>query len=136
MFEALALFNNDKIIWGITMLLMNVGSKYVLGDIGQISEVIFKNEYVKKIVIFSMFFVATRDLLYAFVLSVGYVLIVDGVLSDKQLWHKQVNDQEYEKAIKTIKAYEAQKPVPTVDYENYLNNIGYVMNNESLRHMR
>lgn len=105
----LELLNNDKIIWGVTMLLMNIGSKYIMGDISEVSEKIMKNEIVKKLVIFSMFFVATRDMLYAFLLTVGYVIVVDGIL--------RYNFEE------------------SVNYKNYLNNIQSIVFNESLRSM-
>lgn len=84
MIEYLQVLNNNKLIWGITMILMNVGSRYIITDMGRIHEKILSSEIVKKIIIFSMFFVATRDILTAFMLTVSYTFIVDGILHEKR----------------------------------------------------
>lgn len=84
MIEHLQLLNNNKLFWGITMVLMNIGSRYVVTDLGKIHERILTNELVKKVIIFSMFFVATRDILTAFMLTVSYTFVVDGLLHEKR----------------------------------------------------
>lgn len=82
----LDLLNNSKIIWGITMLFLNMGAKYVMADLGKVHEKLLANEIAKKVIVFSMFFVATRDIVTAFVLMVFYVLIVDGLLHESRLF--------------------------------------------------
>jgi hypothetical protein len=84
MLELIALLNNNKLVWGVTMLLLNVGSRFVVGDLGKFHELVLSNEYVKKIIVFSMFFVATRDIIASFLLTVLYVVIVDGLLHEKR----------------------------------------------------
>ena len=85
MIENLAtLLNNNKIMWGVTMLLLNVGGKYIVADLGKFQEKVLTNEYFKKVILFSLFFVATRDILIAFLLTVLYTLIVNGMLNEKQ----------------------------------------------------
>jgi hypothetical protein len=84
MLELIALLNNNKLIWGATMLLLNIGSRFVVGDLGKFHELVLSNEYVKKIIVFSMFFVATRDIIASFLLTVLYVVIVDGLLHEKR----------------------------------------------------
>ena len=80
----LALLNNNKIMWGVTMLLLNIGGKYIISDLGKFHEKMLANEYVKKVILFSLFFVATRDILIAFLLTILYTLIVNGILNEKQ----------------------------------------------------
>lgn len=76
--------NQNKIMWGVSMLLLNIGSRYVVADLGKSHEYILTSQIVKKLVVMSMFFVATRDLLTSFLLTIAYVLIVDGVLHEKK----------------------------------------------------
>lgn len=130
--DFLPILNNNKIIWGITMLLLNMGSKYVMADLGKIHERVLTNEIAKKIIIFSMFFVATRDLLVAFILSVFYVLIIDGVLHEKRNFtfvkelQSQVTEDEYNKAKQTIAIYDSQRSSEAHNknmYDQYLNTI-------------
>jgi hypothetical protein len=134
--EILPILNNNKIIWGVTMLLLNMGSKYVMADLGKIHEKVLTNEIAKKIIIFSMFFVATRDFLTAFILSVFYVLLIDGVLHENRNFSlitkpsdvngKLITEDEYRKAQDTIMSYESQQKQTSVNtnlYESYLSNI-------------
>lgn len=131
--EILPILNNNKVIWGITMLLLNMGSKYVMADLGKIHEKVLTNEIAKKIIIFSMFFVATRDLLIAFILSVFYVLLIDGVFHEnrnfsfiKDFQTQQVSHEDYKRAQDIIAAYERQNTPHTQNnnlYDKYLNNI-------------
>jgi len=65
------------------MLLMNFGSKYIVGDLGQAHDKILSNQIVKKLIVFSLFFVATRDIITAFLMTILYVIIVDGILHEK-----------------------------------------------------
>lgn len=80
--DVIPFLNNNKIMWGITMLVLNMGSKYIMADLGKAHEELMKKDYVKKIVLFSMFFVATRDMLTSFMLTVLYVIVVDGLLHE------------------------------------------------------
>lgn len=142
LFESIAVLNNNKIIWGVTMILLNMGSKYILADLGKIHEKVLTNELFKKLVLFSMFFVATRDLIVAFLLSVIYILIVDGIFHEKrnftivkELPKKHVTDMEYNHAKTIIKQYENNNIAESVEqskkkedeiYDNYLNNISLI----------
>ena len=84
MYEFITLLNNNKVVWGVTMLLLNVGSRYIVADLGKFHESILTNEYVKKIILFSMFFVATRDIITAFLLTILYIFVIDGLLHEKR----------------------------------------------------
>jgi hypothetical protein len=136
--ESIAILNNNKIVWGVTMILLNMGSRYILADLGKIHETILTNEWFKKIVLFSMFFVATRDLTVSFLLSVIYILVVDGIFHEKRNFtvvktvpNKKISEVEYKNAKATVLAYEdSLKSTPqepsvssTEVYDNYLNNI-------------
>jgi hypothetical protein len=115
MYPIIDLLNNNKFVWGITMLLLNFGSRYVIADLGKFHEAVLSNEYFKKIVIFSMFFVATRDILTAFLLSVLYVIIIDGILNERRKYcivpskykNISVSEKEYLDAKKIIEKYES-----------------------------
>lgn len=111
------MLNGNKFFWGITMLFLNFGSRFIIGDLGKVHEQFLGNEIVKKIITFSLFFVATRDIVIAFVLTILYVIIIDGVLHEKRQFcilpekfkaHVNVSHQEYQKALDTVTQYEQQ----------------------------
>lgn len=112
--EYIAYLNGNKFFWGVTMLLLNFGSRYVIGDLGKFHEQVLGNEIVKKIITFSLFFVATRDIIIAFVMTILYVIIIDGVLHEKRNFcilpknyvPSDANIDEYKKAKEVVKRYE------------------------------
>ena len=83
MYDILVLASNNKLIWGLTMLLMNLGARYLAADLGISHEKFLNNHITKKLIIFSLFFVATRDIPISFLMTILYVIIVDGLLHDK-----------------------------------------------------
>jgi hypothetical protein len=94
-----------------------MGAKYVMADLGKVHEKLLANEIAKKIIVFSMFFVATRDIVTAFVLMVFYVLIVDGLLHESRL-------------------FSIVKPNPTTEqtvdkYDTYINHLYTVRTNDT-----
>ena len=145
------MLNNNRVLWGVSMLLLNFGSRYVIGDLGKSHEIILSSEIFKKIIIFSMFFVATRDVLTSFLLTIAYILIIDGILHEKRkfcLLPKSIINQakisqvagmskdDYERAKNMVLNYEnAHKTNIDKDnddvfkkqlYVNYLTNLSVV----------
>ncbi len=148
--------NQNKILWGISMLLLNIGSRYVIADLGKSHEYILSSQIVKKTVVFSMFFVATRDLLTSFLLTISYILVIDGILHDqrpfcllpKKILHevnkKNVSPEEYMRAKNMIAIFEKQNDKnkkensddnetlsieKKKEYINYLTNIAILKGN-------
>lgn len=123
MWDHLALLNNNKVLWGVTMVMMNIGSRYVIADLGKIHDSLLATEFVKKIIIFSIFFVATRDILTAFMLTISYIFIIDGILHEKRRFcivpkkyinqvESKISKEEYLKAKSIVMKYEATN-IPT-----------------------
>merc|ERR1711967_114164 len=54
---------NSKIFSGIMMILLNIGAKYVSIDINQTQESFLSNVIVRRILIFTIVFTATRDII-------------------------------------------------------------------------
>lgn len=144
--EALGFLNNNKIFWGVTMILLNMGSKYVMADLGRIHEKVLSHEFAKKIIVFSMFFVATRDIFVAFILSVFYVILVDGLMHERRLFSlfpkednnvRDIGYDEYVKCKEIVALYEKQntKKEGSLDvYDNYIRNIYTLRNNNDVNH--
>lgn len=128
MFNTVEYLNGNKFFWGVTMLLLNFGSRFIISDLGKIHEQILANEIVKKIITFSLFFVATRDIIIAFILTVLYIVIIDGILHEKrkfcmvpQKYIKQENitSEEYQRALSIVQEYEKIKSSEKSDINYY-----------------
>lgn len=120
MIEFLNIFNNSKILAGLCIILMNLGSRYIISDLGIIHNKILSSELFKKLIIFAIFFVATRDIMISFMLTISYILIIDGILHEKRKFciipkeyikdvQMQISEQEYNKAKDIIVKYESKK---------------------------
>jgi len=129
--------NNSKVIAGVAMLMLNVGSKHVHLSLSKSIDKILANEYAKKCIVFSMFFVATRDISIAFLLTILYIIIVDGILNEskqfcilpKSIKEDSITDAQYKKAQEVVKDYNIQKESTSKQqsgpdlYENYINTL-------------
>jgi hypothetical protein len=79
----LAAFNNSKIAWGISMLVVNLGSRYVIMDLGQNHERILNSPLVKPMIVFSIVFMATRDFWVSLVMTLAFLVVFIGLLHEK-----------------------------------------------------
>jgi hypothetical protein len=75
--------NESKIFLGITMLVLNIGSKYIVAEIGDFHERLLDNDLVKRFILFSLFFVATHDVVLALLLTFVFSCIVYGFFHEK-----------------------------------------------------
>lgn len=140
MIELLDFLNNSKILAGLSIILMNLGSRYVISDLGIIHNKILSSELFKKLIIFAIFFVATRDIMISFMLTISYVLIIDGILHEKRKFciipkeyikdvQIQISEQEYNKAKDIIIKYESKKVTSETNPENQ--NISTILTNNN-----
>lgn len=117
--DAFAVLNQSKVMWGVSMLLLNFGARYVISDLGKVHELLLSSEIMKKVVVLSMFFVATRDLLTSFLLTVAYVIIIDGMLHEKRKICILPNTF-------ITRADADVRPNNRFDFSNYMANIAFV----------
>lgn len=75
--------NSSKTFGGIAMVIMSIGSKYVFSDITEFQERIITRTFFKKIILFCIFFTATRDVILSLILSFMYLLLMHGLLNEK-----------------------------------------------------
>ena len=110
--------NNSKVFAGIAMLMLNFGSRHVQSSLGKFHESILANIYFQKIIILCLFFVATRDINTAFLLTFIYIIIVDFILNEKNtlclipksfLPNNKISIDQYNRSKKLMHAYEVQQ---------------------------
>ncbi len=133
--------NQNKIMWGMSMLLLQFGARYVLGDLGKAHEVLLSHNITKKLIVMAMFFVATRDIVVSFVLTIAYIVIIDGILHEDRQFslipsvvrQKIVQDigskipqDDYKKAKEIVKLYETQNNAKQQISLQDMNDISYL----------
>ena len=74
--------NTNKLLVGVAMLVMNMGSRYILADFTKLHEKVFMSTAFKTLVIFAITFVATRDFMSACILTFAFIVIMYGLLNE------------------------------------------------------
>jgi len=117
-FEKVSSFaNQNKFFLGLTMILFNLGSKYIVMDMSKSHEMFLKSTIIRRITIFCMFFVATRDLFVSLVCTSIFIILALGVFNEKSsmtvlpasLFDDTVTEEEYKLAKDLIAKYENNK---------------------------
>jgi hypothetical protein len=83
MLELLTALNTNKFFIGVTLLLMNFGVRNIIGDLTKFQDQALKSELARKIIMFCVFFVGTRDVLVAIMLTFAFYFVVWGILNEK-----------------------------------------------------
>ena len=110
--------NGSKYFSGILMILMNLGSKYVGLELSEFQDEFLSKKLIRRIIVFCIFFIATRDIIISVVLTAIFIIFIGGVLNDNSKFSliKKYNPQtkvitrdDVRKAKKIISKYERQE---------------------------
>lgn len=118
--QAVDSINHNRYLAGISMLILNLGSKYVLMEISETQEQFLANKVFRRFIIFSIAFVATRDIISSFVITASFVILVSNMFNENSKYcllkknktkkpFTQVTKNDYLKALKIIQLYEIQQ---------------------------
>jgi hypothetical protein len=75
--------NESKLFIGISMILLNIGSKYVDFKFTKTQEQMLRNGIAREIVIFTIVFMGTRDITYAILLTAAFIILSEYIFNDK-----------------------------------------------------
>ncbi len=75
------LLNNSKLFLGIMLIVLNIGSRYLVDELSTNPEEYSRNLVLRRIAVFAVCFVGTRDLVTSLLLTAGFIIIAQGVSS-------------------------------------------------------
>tara|TARA_Y100000389_G_scaffold179198_1_gene193009 strand:+ start:3761 stop:4135 length:375 start_codon:yes stop_codon:yes gene_type:complete len=109
--DSLSCINENKYIIGLTMIMLNIGARFIIDELDDDLRKLISNKIVRRVVIFCSFFMATKDLFTATVLTIIFVILINEVfaqeldLDEKEDKNKggSFNKNELEKAIQQLK---------------------------------
>jgi hypothetical protein len=90
----------DLLFLGVMMMLMNVGSRYIVDEFSPKEEEYHRNIFVRRVAIFAVCYMGTRDFIHALLLTAGFVIMamgisrshpVEGFKKGGQLWEPYEN---------------------------------------------
>lgn len=75
--------NDNKFFIGIMMLLLNAGSKYALLEISPLQNTFLNRKLIRRCLLFSIFFIATRDIWVSLLLTAVFIVLVFELFNEK-----------------------------------------------------
>ena len=111
--DSFSCINENKYIIGLTMIMLNIGARFIIDELDDDLRKIISNTIVRRVVIFCSFFMATKDLFTAIVLTIIFVILINEVFA-KELEELEEGDEgskggsynknELEKTIQKLKS--------------------------------
>jgi hypothetical protein len=78
-FRVLNAINSNKFFIGVMMILLNIGSRHLVDEFSTNPDEYSRNILLRRVAIFAVCFIATRDVIHATLLTAGYIIIASGV---------------------------------------------------------
>lgn len=134
--------NGNNLIIGISIILLNVISKYVELNLTKTQEEAIRNGITREILIFIMSFVTTKDIILSFILTGTFVILANYLLNEKSSLciiknkldkismeidlnsDNKLTDDEINKAVEVLKKAKKQRNI-----NNQLEFVSYLKNN-------
>jgi hypothetical protein len=137
LYKLLSIVNDNKFFAGVIMLTMNIGSKYVSIKLSKTQENYVKYSLGRQILVFAILWMGTRDIFTSLVLTAVFILLADYLFNEnskfcvipnkyKELDDKQINEDDINQAINTLKIAQKHKNKDKDDPQ--INNILYKEN--------
>ena len=110
--------NNSKFFAGILMILMNLGSKYISLELSETQDEFFSYIVIRRIMIFVIVFIATKDIITSIIITSCFVVLVSGLFNENSKFcliknnckqTKVIYKEQVEKAKKVLQKYEEQE---------------------------
>jgi hypothetical protein len=109
--------DNNKYLLGIALLLINVGSRYLIFDLSKTGRQLLKLKIIRRLTIFSIFYLGTQDTLTSFLLTGAFIIFADGLFNEKSRFYilskenkkiikDKIEEKQYNEAKKIIAEYE------------------------------
>ena len=81
--KATKLLNDSKFTAGIAMLMLNIGSKYISIGLSESQEAYLTSSLARQLLIFSVAFIGTKDVLVSLLLTIIFILFADYIFNEK-----------------------------------------------------
>ena len=75
--------NNSKYFLGVMMILVNIGTKYVTVKLSKSQEAYLRNYIVRELLIFSVCWMGTRDILVSIVVTAAFFVLTEHLFNEE-----------------------------------------------------
>ena len=85
--------NENKYFIGIAMILLNIGARFIIDELDDDLRKMISNKFIRRLFIFCSFFMATRDLFTAVILTIIFIILINEVFG-KELNNMDKKDEK------------------------------------------
>lgn len=75
--------DNSKYFAGIMMIVLNIGSKYITIRLSKSQETYFQSAVARQILLFSIIWIGTRDLIISLIISAVFIILTDHLFNEQ-----------------------------------------------------
>jgi|TARA_B110000444_G_C18726602_1_gene541211 hypothetical protein len=119
--------NNSKLFAGLVMIMLNIGSKYITIKLSKSQEEYLRNSVARQLLIFSIVWMGTRDVIMSFFLTAAFIVLTDHLFNEESKYcvipeslknyahildtnnDKFISKDELDKAMKIVEKAQKQK---------------------------
>ena len=95
--------NENKFFIGCMMIIVTIGGRFIITELNESQKKMIENPIVRKLFIFCVFFMATRDIQCAIILTILFVLIISELFNGEDfLTQKDTPEENKDKKIDQI----------------------------------
>ena len=76
--------SENKIFIGLIMVLVNIGARFIIEELGEEHKEILHNTYFRKLVVFCSVFMATRDIGVSLIVTLIFAVIINEILGKEE----------------------------------------------------
>lgn len=81
--DSITSFNSNPYFIGSMMLLLNLGGRHLATGLTPEQDKFFQNDWFRKVLIFVVFFIGTRNIISSLFMAIIFILVVYYLLNDK-----------------------------------------------------
>jgi hypothetical protein len=104
--------NNSKLFLGVMLILLNIGSRHLVDELSTNPDEYNRNLVLRRIAVFAVCFVGTRDLVVSLLLTAGFIIIAQGVSSRSR--EGMENKKKMEESEKKVDQPAVDESVPPI----------------------
>lgn len=116
LYRAAGHLNSSTFFTGVMILLLNIGSRYITHEFSDSDEEYQKNILLRRLTVFAVCFVGTRDVIISILLTAGFVVLAGGIFRGSSVFAREgmqgrgsetpavgeVDDPAYDKSVKEM----------------------------------
>jgi hypothetical protein len=112
--DSITSFNSNPYFIGSMMLLLNLGGRHLATGLTPEQDKFFQNDWFRKVLIFVVFFIGTRNIISSLFMAIIFILVVYYLLNDKSsLYLFKPSVPKVEVKVEPVKTATATAPIYT-----------------------